>query len=94
MKNIHWKGRREKYQQEHDANLRRFQMIKRKLYTLKTDKGTLLIKGWKQELLQLDIEHQAIYQKYKPLQDMLKIQQCVNSAMHKQEHMLDHEQAR
>ncbi len=44
MKSIHWKGRREKYQQEHDAALRRFQMIKRKLGTFKTDKGTLPIK--------------------------------------------------
>ncbi len=73
-------------------------MIKRKLDTFKTDKGTLPIKGWKQELLQLDIEHKAIYQEYKPLQDTLKklwyIQQCVNSAMRQQEHMLNHEQER
>jgi len=66
MKDIRWKGWRKKYQQENDADIRRFQMIKRKLDTFETDKGTLPIKEWKQELLQLDIEHKAIYQEYKP----------------------------
>ena len=64
---IHWKGRREKFQAEHGAELRAFQAARRVLkerYGITGAKG-IAIQEWKKEKAQLTRERESLYGQYK-----------------------------
>lgn len=85
MNGIRWKGKREKYRQEHESELRQFYMARRKLTDAFTPDGKLPISAWQREMERLAREHEAAYAKYKPLRDdltkLLQVRHHVNVAL-------------
>lgn len=75
MNQIHWKGRREKFAQEHDSDLRRFYAVRRVLQEMVGDKK-LPPKAWQNEFDQLKSEYGKLAAGYKPIrEEMLKLLQ-------------------
>lgn len=75
MNRIHWKGRLEKFAQDHEADLRRFYAARRVLQETVGDKK-LTPKAWQSELDQLMAEYGTLSAGYQPLrQEMLKFLQ-------------------
>ena len=75
MNQIHWKGRREEFAQEHDSDLRRFYAVRRVLQETVGDKK-LTPKAWHSELDQLKSEYGKLAAGYKPIrEEMLKLLQ-------------------
>ena len=88
-KGIKWKGRREKFELEHEGDLRTFHMARRKLDKHLSPAGKIPAQAWRQELAMLQQKYQAEYKRYKPIQDDLwKLQQvkrCADTALRQQE---------
>ena len=84
MNRIHWKGRREKFAQEHDSDLRRFYAVRRVLQETVGDKN-LTPKAWQSELDQLKSEYGNLAAGYKPIREemlkFLQIQSNVNAIL-------------
>lgn len=59
---------KEKYKTEHDSELRRFHMVKRKLKEQGFEKDSFPLKEWQKEFSELSAEREAEYQEYKLLQ--------------------------
>ena len=59
---------KEKYKAEHDSELRRFQMVKRKLKEQGFEKDSFPLDVWQQEFSELSAQREAEYQEYKLLQ--------------------------
>ena len=85
LNGIKWKGPREKYKAEHERELRQFYMARRILKDYFSPDGKLPISAWRREIAELTREHEAAYDKYKPLRDdlteLLQIRHCVNVAL-------------
>ena len=87
LNGIHWKGRREKYEAAHEADLRAFQTARRVLkerYGITVAKG-ITIQGWKKEHAQLKRDQEKMYEQYAPLQDelgrLLMVKHCAEIVM-------------
>lgn len=84
MNQIHWKGRREKFAQEHDAELRRFYAVRRALQETVDDKK-LTPKVWQNELNQLKAEYEKLSDGYGPIREellkLLQVQHNVNAIL-------------
>jgi len=89
MNAIKFKGRRKKFQEAHDSDLRRFQMVRRKLGKYVPSAGIISTTGWNKEMRQLREEYNAEYAEYKPINADLKklwaIRQHISDAMRQQE---------
>ena len=89
MNGIKYKKRREKYKQEHAAELRRFYQCRRILNEQLTDDGKLPFPKWQKELAALKEAHDANYAAMKTTRDELfriqKIQQNLKSALRQNE---------
>lgn len=68
-----FKKSKEKYQAEHDTELRRFYMVKRKLKEAGFEKEPFPLKAWEKELQQLEAQYSEEYEAYKPLNQDLKM---------------------
>ena len=64
---------KEKYKAEHDSELRRFQMVKRKLKEQGFEKDSFPLDVWQQEFSELSAQREAEYQEYKLLQKDLTL---------------------
>ena len=87
LNGIHWKGRREKFQTAHEAELRAFQAARRVLkerYGITGAKG-IAIQEWKKEKAQLTRERERLYGQYKPLDEemsrLLAVKHCAEIVM-------------
>ena len=75
MNQIHWKGHREKFAQEHDSDLRRFYAVHRILQESVGEKKIPLA-TWQNEFNQLKTEYKKLSDDYVPIRDeMLKLSQ-------------------
>ena len=97
LNSIHWKGRREKFEAAHEADLRAFQAARRVLkerYGITGAKG-IAIQGWQKEQAQLKRDREKMYEQYAPLQDelgqLLMVKHCAEIVM-KNEQERTHEQ--
>ena len=64
---------REKYKAEHEGELRRFYMTKRKLKEKGFDKEPFPLKAWQNEFSELSAQREAEYQEYKLIQKELTL---------------------
>ena len=80
-KGIKWKGKREKFELEHENELRTFHMTRRKLDKYRSPAGKIPVHAWEQEQARLQQEYKAEYEQYKPIQDDLRrLQQVKRNA--------------
>ena len=88
-KAIKWKGQREKFELEHEGELRTFHMARRKLDKHRSPAGKIPVQAWRQELSEVQRNYPAEYERYKPLRDDLKklrqVKSCVDTALRQQE---------
>ena len=78
-KGIKWKGRREKFEAEHERDLKMFRMARRKLEKHFPSAGKIPVQAWRQELASLQSQYQAEYERYKPMrEDLRKLQRVKN----------------
>lgn len=84
MNRIHWKGRREKFAQDHESDLRRFYAARRVLQETVDDKK-LTPKAWQSELDQLKAEYAKLSAGYKPIREemlqLLQVQHNVDALL-------------
>ena len=81
LQGIKWKGKREKFELEHEKELRTFHMARRKLDKHRSPAGKIPVHAWEQEQARLQQEYKAEYEQYKPIQDNLrKLQQVKRNA--------------
>ena len=89
LKGIKWKGRREKFETEHERDLKMFHMASRKLEKHRTPAGKIPSQAWRQELAALQQKYRAEYERYKPMRDdlmqMLRVKNCVDTVLRRQE---------
>ena len=85
MNAIRWKGKREKFQSDHAAELRQFYMVRRKLKEAFRDNGELPVTEWQREYRRLCQEYEEEYAAYKPLRTdlmyLLNVKSCVDAAL-------------
>ena len=85
MNAIKWKGKREKFREAHDGNLKLFYMAQRKLKGHFTPDGKLPISAWRREDAKLAEGNSAVYDEYKLLRNdltkLLQVRYCVNKAL-------------
>ena len=67
---IRWKGKREKLAADHDSDIRRYHLSKRKLKELLGEEP-VTIKVWQDELARIQQERSDLYLEYAPQQDFL-----------------------
>lgn len=88
-KSIKWKGKREKFEREHEGDLRTFHMTRRKLEKHRSPAGEIPVQAWRQELVEIQRKYPAEYERYKPLRDdltkLLQVKSCVDTALRQQE---------
>ena len=79
LSTIKWKSKREQFKAEHESELRRFYLARRKL------PDGIHTAEWQRELDALEQECEAEYAKYKPLRDEMKtlldVKYCVDRAL-------------
>ncbi len=89
LRGIKWKGRREKFEAEHERDLKMFHMARRKLEKHLSPAGKIPVQAWRQELTSLQQKYQAEYERYKPMRDdlmkLLRVKNCVDTALRQQE---------
>lgn len=89
MNAIKFKGRREKFKEAHDGDLRLFYLARRKLEKYFSSDSKLPLTAWRREHDRLKQEYEAIYQQYKPLRADLKklweVKRSVDSALRQRE---------
>ena len=88
-KGIKWKGKREKFEAEHERDLKTFHMARRKLEKHFSSAGKIPVQAWRQELASLQQKYQAAYERYKPMRDdlmkLLRVKNCVDTILRQQE---------
>lgn len=67
LQGIKWKGKREKFEREHENELRTFHMARRKLDKHRSPAGKIPVHAWEQEQARLHQEYTAEYEQYKPI---------------------------
>ena len=89
LQGIKWKGKREKFEREHENELRTFHMARRKLDKHRSPEDKIPIQAWRQELAEIQRNYPAEYERYKPLRDDLKklrqVKSCVDTTLRQQE---------
>ena len=89
MNGIKFKGRREKFKAEHENELRRFYLARRKLKDHFTEDGKLPISKWKRELAELEQAVQRVSAEQKPLSEewkkLIQVKTCVSNTLHQTE---------
>ena len=89
LQGIKWKGKREKFEREHESELRTFHMARRKLDKYRSPAGKIPAHAWEQEQARLEQEYKAEYEQYKPIRDDLRrlqqVKRNVDTAMRQQE---------
>ena len=92
-KSIKWKGKREKFEMEHERDLKVFRMARRKLGKYLSPDGKIPVQAWRQELASLQQKYKAEYERYKPMQEdlrkLLRVKNCVNTVLWQQEQTQD-----
>ena len=87
-KGIKWKGRREKFEVEHERDMKMFRMARRKLEKHFPSAGKIPIQAWRQELASLRGQYQAEYERYKPMREDLRmlhrVMNCVDTVLRQQ----------
>lgn len=82
-------GQREKFEREHENELRTFHMARRKLDKHRSPAGKIPVHAWEQEQARLHQEYTAEYEQYKPIQDDLRrlqqVKRNADAAIHQQE---------
>ena len=90
LKGIKWKGKREKFELEHERDLKMFHMACRKLEQHLSPAGKIPVQAWRQELASLKQKYQVEYERYKPIQDDLRrlqqVKRNADVALRQQEH--------
>lgn len=85
---IKWKGRREKFEVEHERELKMFRMARRKLEKRRSSDGKIPIQIWRKELASIQQEYQEEYEQYKPMRDdlakLLRVKNCADTALRQQ----------
>ena len=88
-KAIKWKGQREKFELEHERDLKVFHMTRRKLEKPRSPEDKIPVQAWRQELTEIQRNYPAEYERYKLLRDDLKklrqVKSCVDTALRQQE---------
>ena len=88
-KGIKWKGRREKFEMEHECDLKMFHMTRRKLEKHLSPAGKIPAQAWHQELIVLQQKYQSGYERYKPMHDdlmkLLRVKNCADIVLRQQE---------
>ena len=88
-KGIKWKGKREKFEAEHERDLKMFHMTRRKLEKHLSPAGKIPVQAWRKELASLQQKYQAEYERYKPMRgDLRKLQRvknCVDTVLRQQQ---------
>ena len=86
---IKWKGKKEKFREAHEGDLKLFYMARRKLKDRFTPEGKLPISAWRREDAKLAEASAVAYAEYKPLRDdldkLLQLRYCVNKALEQKE---------
>ncbi len=89
LNGIKWKGKRQKFEKEHERELNTFHMVNRKLEKYRTNDGKIPVKAWRQELTAIEQNYKAAYEQYKPLRDdltkLLRVKKCVDFVFRQQE---------
>ena len=67
---IRWKGKREKFAADHDSDIRRYHLSKRKLKELLGEEP-VTVKVWQDKLARIQQERSNLYLEYAPQQDFL-----------------------
>ena len=88
-KGIKWKGKREKFEMEHERDLKTFRMARRKLEKHLSPAGKIPAQAWRQELGEIQKKYKTEYERYKPMREdlrkLLRVKNCVDSVMRQQE---------
>ena len=88
-KGIKWKGKREKFEMEHERDLKMFRMARRKLEKYLSPAGKIPAQAWRQELTEIQRKHKTEYERYKPMRDdlmkLLRVKNCVDTVLRQQE---------
>jgi septal ring factor EnvC (AmiA/AmiB activator) len=82
MNGIKFKSRREKYKAEHDNELRRFYLARRKLKDYFSEDGKLPISTWRRELAGLEQSVQRISAERRPLWEEWKKLSSIKAGVH------------
>jgi len=89
LRDIKWKGKRKKFQAEHERELKTFQMSRRKLEKHFSPASKIPTQKWRQELAALKQEYKIEYERYKPMRDdlmkLLQVKNCVDTVLRQQE---------
>ena len=89
LRGIKWKGKREKFEAEHERDLKMFRMARRKLEKHFSPADKIPVQAWRQELALLQQQYQAEYERYKPmredLMELLRVKNCVDTVLRQQE---------
>ena len=89
LKSIKWKGKREKFEMEHERELKIFHMARRKLGRYLSPTGEIPTQAWRLELSEIARKYPAEYEWYKPLRDDLvklrQVKNCVDTVLRQQE---------
>ena len=88
LRGIKWKGKREKFEAEHERDLKMFRMARRKLEKYFSPAGKIPVQAWRQELASLQQQYQAEYERYKPMREdlrkLLRVKNCVDTVLRQQ----------
>ena len=89
MNAIKRKGKRQKFKEAHEQELRLLYVAQRKLKAASDAEGHYSEAAWKQEIAKLEYERKAEYEKFKAmrenLMELLKVKHCVDVAADQQE---------
>lgn len=89
LNNIKWKGKRQKFEEEHERELKLYHMANRKLEKQRTAFGKIPVQAWKQELAKIQQTYQTAYEQYKPARDdlakLLRVKKCVDTVLRPEE---------
>ncbi len=69
--NFSWKGKRQRFEVEHERELNAFHMADRKLESQRNADGKIPVYVWRQELEEIQRSYQRTYEQYKPMRDDL-----------------------
>lgn len=85
---IKWKGKREKFEAEHERDLNVFHMARRKLEKHFSSTGEIPVQAWWRELAEIRQKYPAKYERYKPMRDdltkLLRVKNCVDTVLRQQ----------
>ena len=88
-KGIKWKGKKEKFEAEHERDLKTFHMARRKLEKYLSPAGKIPVQAWCQELALLQQKYKTEYERYKPMREdlrkLLRVKNCVDTVLRQQE---------